>query len=1283
MAGTGKSAIARTICEQLKTANMLGGSFFCSRRASKEEQDIRRIVPTLARQLSRLNLDYRKKLVACLQEDLDIVGATTYRQLSELIINPCRDSSFPSQRPSILVIDALDEGSRTDDTARLLEAILGQAARLDIPLRFFVTSRPEHHIRSRFEDPSHRSEHATFHLHNIEESIVRADIQLYIANRLKTIKTTKSHSPGHQLPEDWPTEKQTEQLVDRADKLFIYAFTACNYIERDPFWRLPRVINSSSSPSNSQHKLKRLDEIYTFILDEAMKSNDDDEDFKFYTIIRKFLSVLIFARGTFSLAELALFMDTDAHELYIAAEHLHSLILIPPLEDLEGEVTTLHASFGDYLTDETCSGKHFIAKNNAHFFLLQYCFRILESELRFNISNARTSFESNKDQGLTLPQHLLYAGGHWSDHVVQDGLPEQATMIISWIEETLVPKFLFWLEVVSIAGKAYEASEMLQTLVSFVRVGCLPAYSITILLLIYHMPIQEIPNLIKFISDGIQFTDEAGEPISKSAPHIYLSALAFSYDGSVIREMLQSSYGRIAQMEYIGSMRVKTWNLYLTMRKISRNREGNVYAVCSAAFSPDSNRIALGYGDGIVCVWDICSGQPITQPLRGHTEFVESIAFSPDGTHFVSGANDVRIWDAQTGQLIMQLPQEHTNKINAMIYSPDGTTIAFGSRDKTVQILDVRTSRIIMSPLQGHTDAVNSVAFSPYGDYIVSGSDDHTVRVWNVQTGQPIMQPLLGHTQRVTCVTFSPNGKYIVSGSCDNTVRVWDAQSGQPILPLLKGHSSEVTCVSFSSDGTYIISGSQDASIRVWDAQAGQCIIMLLQGDDRPVTAAAYLSKGASIVSVSFRGTLNVWNIWTDQSNIDLPLSPRYTSNSDITSIAFSSDGNRIVSGSDDGTVSLWNPKNSHLIMPLLMGHDASITCVAFSLSGTSIVSGSRDYTLRVWDAQFGQPALPPLRGHTDAVTSVAFSPDGTRIVSGSDDNTVQVWDVQSGQPAIPPLKGHTDSITCVAFSPDGTRIVSGSYNDIVCVWDTQTSQLAMKPMQGHTGCLTSVIFSPNGTRIISGSLDGTVGVWDATNGSLIMQFLHDSTQYNQFEAFSLDGSRIVSQLGNQAVRAWDTKKSQHVVPPLVREHNPYNSNLVSVKSVFVSPDSNLVVSVSNDMIYMWDLEHLLPILHPFRLPEPSSWLNAVNFLMNTSGARALLARSCDNTIHIFDLPLSIEGNTLRNMQTPHDTSDLSNILPNSTASEDTCSEDVKIGTSINYFINELISNALWTRYYY
>jgi WD40 repeat protein len=205
--------------------------------------------------------------------------------------------------------------------------------------------------------------------------------------------------------------------------------------------------------------------------------------------------------------------------------------------------------------------------------------------------------------------------------------------------------------------------------------------------------------------------------------------------------------------------------------------------------------------------------------LRGHTDAISSVSFSPDGKHIVSAAWDktVRIWDAQTGRQVGQPLEGHTKLVNSAAFSPDGKRIVSASMDHTVRIWDAQTGRQIGQPLEGHTDAVNSAAFSPDGKHIVSASYDNTVRIWDAQTGRQIGQPLEGHTYWVNSAAFSPDGKRIVSASSDKTVRIWDAQTGRQIGQPLEGHTDMVFSAAFSPNGEHIVSASYDNTVRIWE----------------------------------------------------------------------------------------------------------------------------------------------------------------------------------------------------------------------------------------------------------------------------------------------------------------------------------------------------------------------------------------------------------------------------------------------------------------------------------
>lgn len=80
----------------------------------------------------------------------------------------------------------------------------------------------------------------------------------------------------------------------------------------------------------------------------------------------------------------------------------------------------------------------------------------------------------------------------------------------------------------------------------------------------------------------------------------------------------------------------------------------------------------------------------------------------------------------------------HTDDVNSVAYSPDGKRIVSGSDDTTVRVWDVETRKEVFELLRGHTGWVWSVAFSPDGTLIASASMDKTIRLWDANTGSPI-----------------------------------------------------------------------------------------------------------------------------------------------------------------------------------------------------------------------------------------------------------------------------------------------------------------------------------------------------------------------------------------------------------------------------------------------------------------------------------------------------------------------------------------------------------------
>ncbi|KAF8595657.1 WD40 repeat-like protein [Ceratobasidium sp. AG-I] len=281
------------------------------------------------------------------------------------------------------------------------------------------------------------------------------------------------------------------------------------------------------------------------------------------------------------------------------------------------------------------------------------------------------------------------------------------------------------------------------------------------------------------------------------------------------------------------------------------------------ALSHDCTLVAYRFWDGTIRIWNTHDGTLVGAPLLGHDNWVNSVTFSSDSKHLVSGSDDctVRIWDVRDGSQIGEPLRGHEALVTSVAFSPDGTRIVSGSYDGTIRIWDAHNGASIGEPLLGHDSPVWSVSFSLDGSRIVSGSEDGTARIWNARDGSPIGEPLRGHASGVESVAFSPDGSLIASGSDDRTIRFWDASDGSPVGKPLQGHGGEAFSVGFSSDSSSIVSGSWDRTVRIWDARDGTPIGEPLRGHEATVSSAKFSPDSNRVVSASYDGTVRVWDI--------------------------------------------------------------------------------------------------------------------------------------------------------------------------------------------------------------------------------------------------------------------------------------------------------------------------------------------------------------------------------------------------------------------------------------
>jgi len=245
--------------------------------------------------------------------------------------------------------------------------------------------------------------------------------------------------------------------------------------------------------------------------------------------------------------------------------------------------------------------------------------------------------------------------------------------------------------------------------------------------------------------------------------------------------------------------------------------------VNTAAFSPDSKQI-LSCDFSQIKLWNTETGMEI-----GYINdwSIESVAFSPNGEHFLFGTyKNIIIADMESMEVINVFPGNDMHSVST-VYSNDGKKI-FSYTDGNIIIWDVE-SGLEIRRFKGHGDIL-SVTFSNDGKYILSGSDDKIIKLWDIETGEDI-KTFSGHIGSVNSMAFSQDDKYIISGSDDSTIKLWDINTGKEIKSFY-GHTSRVRSVAFSQDGNSILSSSVDGTIRLWDIAVGKEIASFISFTD-------------------------------------------------------------------------------------------------------------------------------------------------------------------------------------------------------------------------------------------------------------------------------------------------------------------------------------------------------------------------------------------------------------------------------------------------------------------
>ncbi len=283
----------------------------------------------------------------------------------------------------------------------------------------------------------------------------------------------------------------------------------------------------------------------------------------------------------------------------------------------------------------------------------------------------------------------------------------------------------------------------------------------------------------------------------------------------------------------------------------------------SLASPPDTSILASPrWNDFSIGLLDFFSGEELLT-LRGHTDHIGSVAFSPDGSTLAGGAWDgtIILWDAKTGEKLHTLARSGGN-VKTITFSPDGTTFASMYKDGMFILWDTLSGKMVYS--HGYSNYADTITFSPDGNTLA-------IIVWNkiilcdAHSGEEIQAITHPAEDYFTFLEFSPDSKTFVTTFWDGSTRslssaiMWDASNCDQLFSI-SGDSAEVVSVTYSPDGNTLATGENDGIVILWDAKSGKKI-RSFTGHTGSVSNIAFSPDGSTLASGSEDGTIILWDL--------------------------------------------------------------------------------------------------------------------------------------------------------------------------------------------------------------------------------------------------------------------------------------------------------------------------------------------------------------------------------------------------------------------------------------
>jgi WD40 repeat protein len=524
--------------------------------------------------------------------------------------------------------------------------------------------------------------------------------------------------------------------------------------------------------------------------------------------------------------------------------------------------------------------------------------------------------------------------------------------------------------------------------------------------------------------------------------------------------------------------------------------------------------------------------------LRGHTQGVMRLAFSPDGKRLASadGTAAVRVWGVEDGREIARLDKPDSFGVFALAFSPDGRRLATAGAWGKVRVWDADTGKEFY-PLPGPANAVRSLAFGPDGILLAAG-EDGAVHIWSSETRQPVRVLKAGDFRgQILDLAFSPDGNRVAGACEDQRVRIWKvAEEAAPLT--FHGFSKPAVRVGFVEAGHTVVACSPTGKVCRWFSANG-------------------LPRGAF-------------------PSPDVP---------DANGVALSPDGNRLAFAAGRG-VALFEVSGRRE-EARLRGHLDVVNPVVWSPDGNLVASGGQDNCVRIWPVGGDRPSLLPRLPNSRSFAALA--PDGRRVAYQQEQpqeggrQALVLLDLRTGQSGPDLSDGHLPqrlvfsgggealAVACLDRKANNEYLVScfsaagGQRLPPVRLGSLEPPRLALTA----DGSLLAALATGPTEAATPGATERTdLRVMEADGGRVLFTARAAGTPLGV--AFSAEGDRLLAVLAHPSeagrpteVKAWDARSGQEVGGASLGRSK-------SMRARF-SPDGRWVLTEGSRALRLWD----------------------------------------------------------------------------------------------------------------